>query len=671
MAHDHIRESVQRETGRASMLLIATMLGGMFVLTSFLALWLFADATVAEEGSDPVNFYADMLALIGALLLGIPLIWHAAVHLLRGHLHMDELVALAIVAALATHQYREAGVIAFFMILANLIETRTALGARAAIEQLIRLTPEKAHRLRPDGEEEEVEASQLRPGEIIRVRPGDNIPADGVIVAGESSINEANITGESLPRDKTVGDEVFSGTSNITGALDIRVTKAGADTTLGRVQELILRAEQTRIPLMRLIDRYAGWYTPTILMIAAIVFFFAPDKREGINRAISMLVVACPCALVLATPTAMVAALSCAARLGILIKSVIDLEQARNISAIVLDKTGTLTTGELAVTRMMPAPGVDGAELLRAAASAEQLSRHPTARALLSVARAARVPLKRPDDFQETMGRGVRARLNGEQVLVGRRAWLEEQGVDMSPVQSPEFAEDAGLSLLYVASNHRCIGWIGLEDRTRPEARKAIDELRAMGVRKLVMVTGDRWSVARRVAAEMGCTEVQAEVLPAQKLQLVDQLKAAGHKVAVVGDGVNDAPALAAGDLGIAMGAAGSDIAINSASIALMGDDLTKLPFLMRLSRQATRVIWQNILFGVAYIVVFEVLAGFGLLSAMLAAFLHTVASGIVVLNSARLVRFGEELPAHRPAPRRREPEVPPPAPEAVTPVPV
>ncbi len=650
MAHDHLKHAVAHETRSASRLLVITLLGGMLVVSSFIAERLFAGSPIRDASGAPRVPHADLIALIGALMLAAPLVWHAIHHLLEGHAHMDELVAMAIVAAIALGEYQEAGIIAFFMILSNLIETRTALGARASIESLIRLTPEKAHRLRPDGSEELVESRDLHPGEIIRVRPGDNIPADGVVVSGDSTVNQANITGESLPVDKRPGEEVFSGTNNLTGAMDIRVTKAGADTTLGRVQSLILEAEKTRIPLMRLIDRYAGWYTPTILMIAGIVLFMSGGSRDGMQRAIAMLVVACPCALVLATPTAMVAALSAAARLGVLIKNVVNLEYARWLTAIVFDKTGTLTTGELSVTQLKPAPGVDGADLLQAAASAEQLSKHPAAKALVSIARQASLSLARPTTFEEISGRGVSAQLNGDSIMVGRSTWLSERGADMSLLADPDYQEAEGLSMLYVTRNAKCIGWVGLEDRTRPEARAAIDALRELGIRNLTMVTGDKWSVARRVAAEMGCSEVQAEVLPAEKLHLVDDLKKRGHRVAVIGDGVNDAPALAAGDLGIAMGAAGSDVAINSASVALMNNDLSRLPFLIRLSRATTRVIWQNLIFGVLFIVILQPLAIMGYLTAVWAAVLHTVASAVVIFNSFRLVRFGEELSHPAPA---------------------
>jgi len=648
MGHAHLKE-LEAETVRASGLLIFTLLGGMLVISSYIvdlpsvSGLLFQYTPVGSDGEVVQSPYSQALALLGTLMLGGPLVWHAVQCLVAGHLHMDELVALAVVAAVALGEYQEAGIIAFFMVLSNLIETRTALGARASIESLLRLTPDKAHRLLDDGREEEVDAHDLRPDDIVRVRPGDNIPADGVVVSGESTVNQATITGESLPADKAVGEEVFSGTSNLTGALEIRVIKAGSDTTLGRVQDLILTAEKTRIPVMRLIDRYAGWYTPTILMLAAIVLFFSEDKDVGMQKAITMLIIACPCALVLATPTAMVAALSCAARLGILIKNVVQLEAARSLTAVVFDKTGTLTTGELSVTQIKPAPGVDGAELIHAAGSAEQLSKHPAAKAMVHVARRARIDLETPDDFNEVAGRGVRGHVKADLIRVGRSSWLKDEGVDMSIMSDKDFAEPEGVSLLYVARNNKCLGWVGLEDRTRSEAREAIDELRELQLRNISMVTGDKWSVARRVGTEMGCTEVQAEVLPAEKLELVHDLKKRGHKVAVVGDGVNDAPMLAAGDLGIAMGAAGSDVAINSASIALMNNDLSRLPFLIRLSRAATRVVWQNILFGVLFIVGMMLLAIWGPLTPIVAAVAHTFATAIVLFNSARLFRSGEE----------------------------
>ncbi|MCD4824481.1 MAG: cation-translocating P-type ATPase [Phycisphaerae bacterium] len=630
--------SVKAQTGRATILIIGILVGGIFVLLSYVSDWVFASQTTP----DGQNFYSDSLALLGAILLGAPIVAHSIKSLLRGQAHMDELVALAVIAAIAARNYQAAGVVAFFLLLANLIETRTALGARASIESLMRLAPKKANRLAADGTETSVDPRELKTDDVVRIRPGENIPADGVIIHGQSSINQAHVTGESLPVDKVEGDEVFSGTNNETGALDVKVTRVGEDTTLGRVKKLILQAEGTRHPIMRLIDRYAGFYTPTVLMIAATVLYFTRDSE----RAVTMLVVACPCALVLAVPTAMVAALSCAARLGILIKDVSMLEVARDLTAFVFDKTGTLTTGELSVTRMMPAPHTDGEELLATAASAEQMSHHPVARAVVAIAKKARVELLKPSKFEEKSGLGVVATIAGAEIYVGRKTWLAERGVDFTSMDDSKYAEPEGLSTLYVVRDDKLLGWVGLEDRTRMEAKVAVEQLRNQGIREIAMVTGDRWSVARRVAKEMGCTEVQAEALPADKLELVGAMRQAGQKVAVVGDGVNDAPALAAGDLSIAMGAAGSDVAINSANIALMNNDLKRLPFLIELSRRTSTVIHQNLLFGVAGIIVFMVMAGLGKIHPIWGAVLHTVGATFVIFNSARLVRMGEHLHA-------------------------
>ena len=650
MAHDIIKNSVQAQTGRAGLLIVGILMGGVMVAASYVADLVFSDQTHL----DGRNFYSDTLALAGALLLGIPIIVHAAKHLFHGHIHMDELVALAVIAAIAGLDYKAAGAVAFFLLLANLIETRTALGARATIESLVRLTPTKAHRL-TDAGEQLVDPRDLSAGDVIRVRPGDNIPADGQVISGQSSVDQATVTGESIPVDKSSGDEVFSGTTNVSGSMDVKVTRAGPDTTLGQVHKLILQAEKTRIPIMRMIDQYAGWYTPVILMLAGVVFYLARDASNPMERVVTMLVVACPCALILAVPTAMVAALSCAARLGIYVKDVSSLEVARNLSAFVFDKTGTLTTGHLSVTRMMPLPGIDGEDLLLTAASVEKLSKHPVAKAVVEVAQKANLTLSQPADFEEVPGRGVKANVGGKKIMVGKSAWLIENGVNIDLPDDPKYTEPEGLSTLYVVRDGKMLGWIGMEDITRDEARQAIEDLRELGITEQVMVTGDRWSVARRVAKEMGCTEVQAEILPADKLQLVGDLRRRSHTVAVVGDGVNDAPALAAGDLSIAMGAAGSDVAINSATVVLMNNDLRRLGFLVRLSRRTIGVIHQNLLFGIIFIIAFEILAGLGKISPIWRAILHIVGATFVIFDSARRVRFGEELGHDQP-----EGELPP-----------
>ena len=619
----------------------ATLVGGTLLICSVIAQLLWTN-----------EFYPAVPAALAMLMLGAPLVYAALQDLLKGEAGMNALVALAVLGAAATGKYQESAAIAFFMIVSGLIEKRTAIGAAASIESLIKLSPTKAARLREGGGEEMVEAKVLRPGDLVRVRPGDNIPADGRIATGMSTVNQASITGESLPVDKIAGDEVFGGTINMTGVIDVEVTKAGADTLLGRVKDLILQAEKTKTPIMRLVDQYAAWYTPTVLMLVGVVLFFAlrSDPDTAFDRAIAMLVIACPSALILATPTAMVAGLSAAARLGVLIKSVVTLEAARNLTAIVFDKTGTLTTGILQVTRLAPQEGVEPGELLRLAACAEQDSRHPVARAVTEMARKAKLKLPRPTQFEEVAGKGVKVEIGGERVMVGRATWLSDSsnGVSgrsvaaMDEIQASGDAE--GLSVLYVVRNGELAGWIGLEDNARPEAAEAVDRLRGLGLKRLVILTGDRRSVAKRVAEQMHFSEYKAEVLPHEKLEMVDELKAKGHRVAVIGDGVNDAPALAAGDISIAMGAAGSDVAIHSASIALMNSNLNRVPFLIELSRRTIAVIRQNMIIGGLFIVVFMSLAGAGYVSPVTAAFLHIASGLIVIFNSARLVRSGEEI---------------------------
>jgi len=634
MAHEHLHlqhdtaEETRGQQLRVSLALLGTLAGGVLLINSGIGRFIYG----------PDSFNTEIFAMLGALLLGLPIVVHAILSLIRGESHMDELAALGIVAAFATGEYVAAGLIGFFMLLSELIETRTALGARASIESLIKLTPTRANLVSADGVEQEVKVSALKPGDLIRVRPGDNIPADGEVATGLSSVNEATITGESLPVDKVPGMQVFAGTNNLTGAMDIRVTKAGHDTTLGKVQSLIMQAEHTKIPIMRIIDRYITWYVPTILMIAAIVLFFTRD----INQAITILVISCPCAIILATPTAMVAAISAAARLGVLVKNVADLEIAGKMTALVFDKTGTVTTGRLYVTKLTPAEGVEPAELLAEAAAAEQLSKHPAARALHDVAKEANLSLPVAEGFQETPGKGVTATVNSSRILVGRETFLKENGVDFAGITDPALDEEQGFSTLYVAKDARCIGWIGLQDKTRPEAQRAVKELVDIGIKRVTMLTGDRSEVANRVAGELGCTDYKAHCLPQDKLAIVEQIKRDGHTVVMVGDGINDAPALAAGDLGIAMGAAGSDVAINSASIALMNNDLRRIPFLVQVSRRTRRVINQNLGFGIAFIVFGISLAKF--IPPSVAAFLHFASSLVVVFNSARLVRYGEDL---------------------------
>ncbi|MGV3772097.1 MAG: heavy metal translocating P-type ATPase [Verrucomicrobiales bacterium] len=632
--------------------LTQTVIGLIFIINSFLVDWIVGSGTMISSFS----------AMIGAVILGYPIVWLSFKDIRRGILSINELVGIAVLAAFASSDYKTAGLVAFFMLLGEIIETRTAAGARQSIESLIKLTPTKARRM-VGNKEEEVAARDLSIGDMIRIRPGDNVAADGVIVSGQGSFNQANITGESLPVDKKPGDDVFAGTTNLTGVLEIKVSRAGTDTTLGRVRELILAAEKTKLPIMRIVEQYMVYYTPLVLVMGALVWAFTKD----LDRVIAVLVVACPCAFILATPTAMVAALSSAARLGILIKNVGDIELAARINAFIFDKTGTLTTGRLAVSRLAPVEGTSPAELLYLAASAEKYSNHPTAKALQEIATEAGVQLAEPKDFAETAGRGIKATVDGQPIIIGRAQWLKDSGIKEDFTKTVDLNETEGFSLIYVATQTKFLGWIGLQDTIRAEARESLSELTAAGVRRISMVSGDRQPVAARVAKEIGCEEVVADCLPQNKVEFVRAMKARGYRVAVVGDGVNDAPALAAGDIGIAMGAAGSEVAIHSATIALMNSDLRRLPFLVKLSRATRAVINQNFLFGVFFIIGGLTLAAFDYVNAVVAAIMHNLGSLMVIFNSARLVRHGEELepfeatsPNEPPAPAPSTPSTPP-----------
>ena len=454
------------------------VLGVVLVLNAFVVDWLFESGGTVASAS----------AMIGAIILIYPIVVTAIKDLRVGRLSINELVAIAVLAAFASGGfgnsmsagYKTAGLIAFLMLMGELIETRTAEGARNSIESLIKLTPTakaRRHQERTGGRGREVAASELAVGDVIRIRPGDNVAADGLIVSGQGSFNEATITGESLPADKKTGDEVFAGTQNLTGVLEIKVSRAGEDTTLGRVRELILAAEKTKLPIMKIVDQYMGYYTPLVLLIGVLVWAFTRD----LNRVIAVFVVSCPCAFILATPTAMVAALSAAARLGILIKNVADIEAAAKINAFIFDKTGTLTTGQLAVSRLAPIGETKPAELLQLAASAERYSNHPTAKALAQLAGEAGVPLAEPKDFSETAGRGVKAEINGAKVLVGRAQWLKDNGVAEDFLKSVDLNEAEGWSLIFVARDHRCIGWVGLQDQVRAEAKVRAGRIEGSG----------------------------------------------------------------------------------------------------------------------------------------------------------------------------------------------
>ena len=630
-----VNTQVSTEDNRKRSLVLVgfAVLGGMLTANSFILSYFLPGQT----------FAATFSALFGAFVLAMPIIYTAIKDLFSGKVYMNELVALAILAALAGGNYQtagghfqNAGVIAFFLLITIIIESRTASGAQRSIEELVKLTPTQVHLLK-DGKEVDADVMSLSLGDIIRVRPGENFPVDAVVLSGETIVNQASITGESMPVDKVAGDDVYAGTQNLTGLVELKVTRLGEDTTLGKVKSMIMQAENSRTPIVRIIDRYAGYYTPTILMLAGITWWFTGD----ISKVITLLVIACPGAIMLASPTAIVAAVAAAARLGIFIKDVSHLELAARIRSFVFDKTGTLTDGLLSVVKLVPFGEVTPAEMLKIAASAEANSNHPTAVALVKLANEAQLELAQVSDFKETHGKGVNGVIDGVAVAVGRSNWLEDQGLTLP--EDFDAAATEGLSVVFVARNNEIIGWIGLSDKIRKEAAQALKDLRSLGIRQVAMVTGDRESVAEKVANVLDIDEFRSECLPEAKVEYVENAKKS-YPTAVVGDGVNDAPALAEGDLGIAMGAIGSDIAINSASIALMTNDLRRIPMLIDLSQKSRMVIYQNLCIGILFVFGGMVLLVFDKMTPVGAAILYTMSTLVVIFNSARLVRTGEEL---------------------------
>ncbi|MFM7479894.1 MAG: heavy metal translocating P-type ATPase [Planctomycetota bacterium] len=593
---------------------------------------------------------AQIPAVLGAIILTIPMASGAIAELRAGRPSSDSLATLAVLAAMANQLYLAAGFLAFFLWLSELILSRTAWGAQRAIRELLELTPDVARIVDSDGSEREVRRSALSVGQLVRVRPGENLPADGRITRGTTSINQASLTGEAVPIEAQAGSEVYAGTTNLTGQIDIQVTAVAGETTIGKVESLIREAENSRSDRQEMIERLAAYYVPVVLMVAGLVWFFttksasADVRSQAAVRAITVLVVTCPGALLISHPTAMVAAFAAAARLGIMIKQTRTLEEAARIDTVVMDKTGTLTTGRFSVSRLAPAEGAEGAALLQAAADCEQSSNHPLARSILETAQRARIVPSTIDSYEEIHGRGVLARTKAGTVLhAGRSQWIAElnPGALAQIKQVEERTE--GMSSVHVMQDGRYLGAVGLEDKLRQHAAEAVSRLRQLGVRRVCIFTGDRLGVAQRVGESVGVDTIEAECLPEEKHEELKYLIRRGNRVLVVGDGINDGPILASADVGVAMGLSGSDIATNSAGVALMNEDLRHIPFLVELASKAKGIIAANIGISLLLATIGLALAATGQIDIWVTPFYQATAYIFVIANSLRLVRFGEE----------------------------
>jgi Cd2+/Zn2+-exporting ATPase len=620
----------------------------------------------------PASVLRDVLVAISGVSLGAGLLleflgvapalprWLFATAIVAGGIHtarrawasirarvldINVLMLVAVIGAIALGQWSEGASVVFLFALAQLLESRAMARARGAIQALMDLTPVEALVRRPDGVDERLPVDDVRIGDVVIVRPGEKIPLDGRVLSGDSHVNQAPVTGESLPIEKTAGDEVFAGTINGRGALDIAVTRLRRDSTIARIIHLVERAQAQRAPSQTFVDRFARYYTPAVLALAAILavvppLVFGASWSTWIYRSLVLLVISCPCALVISTPVSIVSALAAAARKGVLIKGGARLEALARVRCVAFDKTGTLTTGRLAVTDVISLNGMAPARILALAASLETRSEHPLGRAIVERAIDDGLPLLTADRFQSLPGRGAIGLVGRDDIIVGSHRLFEERALCSPLVEKAlESLASRGRSTVLVGANGESVGVIGVSDSMRESARDTVELLRGHGVSHVVLLTGDHDASARPLAASIGVDEYRADLLPEDKAAAVSELRARYGALAMVGDGVNDAPALASADVGIAMGAAGTDAALETADVALMADELPKIPYALRLSRATTGNIRANIAFSLVLKGAFLVMAVAGTATLWMAVIADMGASLLVIGNALRLLR--------------------------------
>ena len=576
-------------------------------------------------------FFPELLALTALLILGGPIIVGAVKGILRRELNVDELVSLAIIAAVVIGEYLSAAIVALIMMLGSLLEQYTTQKARSAIDSLIRLAPDTVTVIN-GGKEIVVPVKEVRPGYRLLIRSGEKVPVDGRVIRGDALLNQASLTGESVPVVKTPGDIVYAGTVIYSGMLEVEVTKVGEDTTLGKLIKLVQESEKQKAPVLRIADRYARYFTPAIITLGLIVFLITKD----IYRAITVLIVGCPCAFILASPTAIVSALGNASKNGILVKGGDILEEASRINTVLFDKTGTLTSGKPRVSAIEPLNGAAGDLILAAAASVEKYSTHPLARAIMKAAEQRKIELCEPCNYKNLPGKGVEAMIGEKKYTVGSIGDGMQANLLPDPGQSKTRKNNKACA---VWEDSVPIGLIYFEEELRSGLDSLVGQLKDVGITNIQMITGDEQRVAAQIAEKAGITEFFSGVMPEDKLKQLKKMQHTGYKVAMVGDGINDAPSLAAADIGIAMGAMGTDAAIEAADVALMGDDITKVPYFLNLGRITVKTIKFNILFAMVFNILALVASSAGFLNPISGAVAHNIGSVIVVINSARLIK--------------------------------
>lgn len=595
---------------------------------------------IEEFGGTPVqlSFLPFDPAWITIVISGIPLLYLAIWRIIHNpgisKISSALLICIAMFAAIAIGDLFAAGEVVFIMAIGALLEEATTNRAKKGLKKLISLAPTKGRRLK-DGKEEMIPAEEIQQGDILRILPGETIPVDGTIISGETSVDQSIMTGESLPVDKGVGEEVFCGTINRFGSIDISATKVEENSSLQKLIRMVQDAENKQAPMQRIADRVASWLVPVALLIAILAYVFSGN----IVTAVTVLVVFCPCALVLATPTAIMAAIGQATKHGVIIKSGEALEKMGKVDTIAFDKTGTLTYGRLDVSDMISFDeSISETDLLSLAASAEAKSEHPLGKAIVAYAKAKEVPLAESTAFRMTTGKGIFAEVDNRNLLCGNEKFLTENGISIdNQVQSAlEQLRTQGKASILVAEDQKCIGVIALSDVLRPEAKDMVSRLSDMHTRT-VLLTGDHQKTADYFAQQVGISEVRAELLPEEKVQSIEKLQAENHKVCMIGDGVNDAPALKTADVSVAMGSMGSDIAVDAAEVALMSDDISKIPYLKRLSNATVKTIKVSITLSMCINFAAIVLSLMEVLTPTTGALVHNAGSCFVVLIAALL----------------------------------
>ncbi|BEP43450.1 heavy metal translocating P-type ATPase [Variovorax sp. V15] len=623
---------------------IAGMSAGLARLVAALVLAIAAES-VSFMGLEGRGFMVFEMALaLGAIgLAGLDTYKKGFAALVRGRLNINALMAVAVTGAFIIGQWPEAAMVMALYAIAELIEARAVDRARNAIQSLLALAPEQAEVKQADGSWKTVMASEVPLQAIARIRPGGRVPLDGIVTEGSSAIDQAPVTGESIPVDKTIGDQVFAGTINQTAALEFRVTAVAANTTLARIIHAVEEAQGSRAPTQRFVDRFAAIYTPTVFVLALAIAVFTPffmdwTWLQAIYKALVLLVIACPCALVISTPVTVVSALASAARRGILIKGGTYLEEARKLKAVALDKTGTITEGKpkLVESSLIGESSGNEAAVFAVAASIAGRSDHPVSKA---IAEGLKGPQGEVADFTALPGRGVQAAHAGQVYVLGNHRLIEERGLCTPSLEAElERHEEAGRTVTLLASDKAVLALFAVADTIKESSQAAVAELRALGVVP-VMLTGDNTATARTIGAHAGIEDVRGNLLPEEKLDAVKAMQQRYGAAAMTGDGINDAPALAQADIGFAMGGAGTDTAMEAADVVIMNDDLRRIPETIRLSRRAHSVLWQNITLALGIKAVFFVLAVFGSATMWMAVFADMGASLLVVANGLRLMR--------------------------------